>query len=157
MELVGTLSMYGIHANERGILLDYPGGNSMLGVYGWTRNATGAIVEYWILESYGSLNPGSAMRRMGNTMCLNDGVAVRYDIYYSPRPYNFPPIEGEEDYEQFWSIRSPRKGKVKGTVDTGCHFNAWKSLGMELGENFSYQILMTDGFYSSGNATITVS
>jgi endo-1,4-beta-xylanase len=129
----------------------------MLGVYGWTRNTTGGIVEYWILESYGSLNPGSGMIRKGSTTCLSDGVALRYDIYYVPRPYNFPPIEGEENYQQFWSIRSPRRGKVKGTVDTDCHFSAWRDLGMELGEKFAYQIFMTDGYYSSGNATITVS
>ncbi|KAH6908644.1 xylanase [Coprinopsis sp. MPI-PUGE-AT-0042] len=130
-----------------------PNGYSSLGVYGWTRNA---LVEYMIIESFGNLNPASSGKRVGSTTCSN---GVLYDIYRGMR-YNSPSIDGTQTFEQFWSVRHPRTnpgGAVSGVIDTGCHFSAWRDLGMQLGKDFAHQIFATEGWFSSGNVTITVS
>ena len=36
------------------------------------------------------------------------------------------------------------------------HFNAWRSAGLNLGTH-NYQIVATEGYFSSGSATVTVS
>lgn len=38
----------------------------------------------------------------------------------------------------------------------GCHFNAWSNAGMKLGSEHNYQIVATEGYFSSGSATVTV-
>ncbi|KAH6908671.1 xylanase [Coprinopsis sp. MPI-PUGE-AT-0042] len=127
---------------KRGKVINYNGtyqvnGNSDLGVYGWTRKP---LVEYYIIESFGYLNPAAGALRVGNTTCLNDGVSTRYEIYQITRS-NQPSIDGTQTFKQFWS----------------CHFGAWKDLGLEIGEELVYQLFATEGWYSSGKASITVS
>jgi endo-1,4-beta-xylanase len=93
---------------------------------------------------------------MGKVTCSN---GVLYNIYQGMR-YNSPSIDGTQTYPQFWSVRDPRVisgGAVAGIVDTKCHFGAWRDVGMQLGDEFAYQIFATEGRYSSGNVTITVS
>ncbi|KAF9459224.1 xylanase A [Collybia nuda] len=129
-----------------------PNGNSYLAVYGWTRNA---LIEYYVVESYGSYNPSSAAQRKGTVSC--NGAS--YDVLSTWR-YNAPSIDGTQTFQQFWSVRNPKKqpgGSISGTVDTGCHFRAWSSFGMNLGSSHNYQIVATEGYQSSGSATITVS
>ncbi|KAF8160049.1 glycoside hydrolase family 11 protein [Crassisporium funariophilum] len=128
-----------------------PNGNSYLAVYGWTRNP---LIEYYVVESYGSYNPSSAAARKGTVNC--DGAT--YDILQTTR-VNQPSIDGTQTFQQYWSVRNPKRapgGSISGTVSTGCHFNAWASLGMNLG-NHNYQVVATEGYKSSGTATITVS
>ncbi|KAF9038052.1 glycosyl hydrolases family 11-domain-containing protein, partial [Panaeolus papilionaceus] len=43
-----------------------PNGNSYLSIYGWTRNP---LIEYYIVESYGSYNPSSAAQKKGSVNC----------------------------------------------------------------------------------------
>ncbi|KAF4497622.1 endo-1,4-beta-xylanase [Fusarium agapanthi] len=63
-----------------------PQGNGYLCVYDWTRSP---LVEYCIIENYGSYNPGSAGQHKGTV--YNDGDT--YDLYQTTR-YQQPSIDG---------------------------------------------------------------
>ncbi|TKA80074.1 hypothetical protein B0A55_02476 [Friedmanniomyces simplex] len=125
---------------------DYaPDGNSYLSVYGWT---TSPLHEYYITEDFGTYNPGSGGTKMGTVE--TDGST--YDIYTATRT-NAASIVGTSTFTQFWSVR--RDKRTNGTVTTGNHFAAWSKLGMAMG-TYNYQILATEGYDSSGSASITV-
>ncbi|KAJ5979308.1 Glycoside hydrolase family 11 [Penicillium viridicatum] len=123
-----------------------PSGNAYLAVYGWTR---GPLVEYYILENYGTYNPGPSLTYKGTF--ASDGSD--YDIY-THLQVDQPSIDGpKKTFMQYWSIR--RNKRSAGTVTTANHFNAWASHGMNLGAH-DYQILSTEGFSSSGYAHMSV-
>lgn len=60
--------------------------NSYLSIYGWTKSP---LIEYYVVESYGSYNPSSGATRRGTIQ--SDGGT--YDIYQTQR-VNQPSIEG---------------------------------------------------------------
>ncbi|CAK3866810.1 glycosyl hydrolases family 11 [Lecanosticta acicola] len=125
---------------------DPAGENTYLSVYGWTTNP---LHEYYITESYGDYNPGTAGTHLGTVS--SDGST--YDIYTATRE-NAASVEGTQTFTQFWSVRQNKR--TSGTVTTQNHFNAWAAAGLKMGTTFNYQIVAVEGYKSKGTATVTV-
>lgn len=122
------------------------GKNGYLAVYGWTRNP---LIEYYVVENYGDwMPPGGTSKGTFSS----DGAT--YNIYQTTRT-NQPSIDGNQTFQQYWSVRKTKRSS--GTVTFANHVAAWKSKGMNLGTNWDYQILESEGFKSSGSSDITVS
>ncbi|KAJ4130063.1 Endo-1,4-beta-xylanase 4 [Fusarium equiseti] len=123
-----------------------PNGNSYLSVYGWTRNP---LIEYYIVEQFGDYDPSTGAQKKGTVEV--DGST--YDIFTQTRT-NAPSIDGTQTFEQYWSVRKDHRST--GSIDVGAHFQAWEKNGMKLGTH-DYQILATEGYFSSGSSHMTVS
>ncbi len=126
--------------------------NSYLAFYGWTRNP---LIEYYIIESYGSYNPSSCSGGTDYGSFTSDGAT--YNVRRCLRTQQ-PSIDGTQTFYQYFSVRNPKKGfgNISGTITFANHANFWASKGLNLGTH-DYQVLATEGYQSTGNSDITVS
>lgn len=134
---------------------NYGGSNSQntyLALYGWTRSP---LIEYYVIESYGSYNPASCSGGTDYGSFQSDGAT--YNVRRCLRTQQ-PSIDGTQTFYQYFSVRNPKKGfgNISGTITFANHANFWASKGLNLG-NHDYQILATEGYQSSGSSDLTVS
>ncbi|RFU23925.1 hypothetical protein B7463_g12413, partial [Scytalidium lignicola] len=120
------------------------GGTGLLSVYGWTTNP---LVEYYIIED--SNNPPSFGSVKGSV--TSDGST--YTIWENQR-VNEPSIVGTATFNQYISVRSSKR--TSDTVTLENHFQAWASLGLQLG-TFNYQVIAVEGWGGSGSSQQSVS
>jgi endo-1,4-beta-xylanase len=123
-----------------------PNGNAYLGVYGWTKKPD---VEYYIVDGWGTWRPPGGTRTMG-TVTSDGGV---YDIYRVDRS-DVIGIDGVNAPPQFWSVRTQKR--TSGTITVANHFDAWQSLGMNMG-TLSEVSMFVEGYQSSGRAEVSFS
>jgi endo-1,4-beta-xylanase len=125
--------------------------NSYLAFYGWTRSP---LIEYYIIESYGSYNPATCSGGTDYGSFTSDGAT--YNVRRCLRTQQ-PSIDGTQTFYQYFSVRNPKKGfgNISGTITFANHVNFWASKGLNLG-NHDYQVLATEGYQSTGSSDITV-
>ena len=125
-----------------------PQGNSYMGGYGWTLDP---LVEYYIVETWHPdfRPPGPDASLLGTV----DTDAGTYDIYQTER-VNKPSIIGNATFPQFWSVR--RSKRTQGTITFSNHFDAWDDNGLSLGSTFGYQVIISEGFNSTGQSLINM-
>lgn len=124
-------------------------GGGSIAYYGWTRDP---LIEYYVNERWGASRPTGEYR--GSV--TSDGAT--YDIYTAMR-YNAPSIDGTQTFRQVFSTRrtmAPVENNQ--TITFANHANAWKSVGLGLGNSWnSYAILLTEAYGGSqGYANVTV-
>lgn len=140
--VVNYWGYYGVNERE----------NSYLALYGWTRDP---LIEYYVVESYGSYNPATCAGGVDYGSFESDGAT--YDVRRCLR-VDAPSIEGTRTFHQYFSVRNPKKGfgNIAGTITVANHFAYWASRGLDLGGH-DYMVMASEGYQSQGSTDITVS
>ncbi|EAQ89463.1 hypothetical protein CHGG_06082 [Chaetomium globosum CBS 148.51] len=119
-------------------------GNGYLAIYGW---ATNPLVEYYIIESFGTFDPSAyAQQRFEPYTADGSEYSLGRNIRYGL------PIGGST-IVQYYAVR--RNKRSSGSVTVADHFAAWKERGLKLGA-FKDQIVATEGYASNGSSSVTV-
>jgi hypothetical protein len=124
-------------------------GGGSIAYYGWTRNP---LIEYYVNERWGASRPTGELRGSVTT----DGGT--YDIYTAMR-YNAPSIDGTQTFRQVFSTRRTQAPTGQNqSITLANHVNAWGSVGLGLGSDWSpYGIMLTEAYGGSqGYANVTV-
>jgi endo-1,4-beta-xylanase len=118
---------------------------SYLSVYGWvTGGSPDNLIEYYIVESRGSYNPGADNGTNKGTVTIDNGT---YTIYEKTM-INRPSIQGNStNFKQYWSIRN--SNRTSGTISVSKHFEAWADKG-----KLYEAALKVEGYQNSGSAEI---
>lgn len=127
--------------------------NAYLTLYGWT---TDPLIEYYVVESYGTYNPKNCGHGRYFGSFQSDGAT--YDL----RECQIVSL-GRDTMVRYFSIRNPPLpwGEVSGTITTANHFDEWAKHGMDLGIH-DYMILGVEAYggssrISAGSANLTIS
>jgi peptidoglycan/xylan/chitin deacetylase (PgdA/CDA1 family) len=141
-KVVSYSGNYGVDASQ----------NSYIALYGWTRSP---LIEYYVIESYGSYNPASCSGGTDYGSFQSDGAT--YNVRRCQRVQQ-PSIDGTQTFYQYFSVRNPKKGfgNISGTVTFANHANFWASKGLTLGAH-NYMVLATEGYQSRGSSDLTIS
>jgi endo-1,4-beta-xylanase len=117
-----------------------------LSVYGWVDNP---LIEFYIVESRGSYNPGSGGDNHG-TVTIDGGTDTLYETTRTKQPS----INGTQTFKQYWSIRN--SNRTSGTISVSEHFKAWADKGMTgISTGKMYEVaLKVEGYQNSGSAEI---
>ncbi len=131
---------------------DYsPSGQSILGVYGWTKNP---LAEFYISENWGEVRPNETFADAYNQYEYIGTYTVdgaEYDVYTALRE-NVPSINGDcTTFTQYWSIR--KTPSTQGTITVSDHFKIWEEAGMPLGDIYEISFAV-EGVMSSGSAHV---
>jgi len=103
-------------------------GGGSIAYYGWTRNP---LIEYYVNERWGNSRPTGEYRGA----VTSDGGT--YDIYTAMR-YNAPSIDGTQTFRQVFSTRRSQAPTGQNqTITFANHVNAWASVGLNLGNDWS--------------------
>ena len=115
-------------------------GYSYIGVYGWSNDP---LIEYYIVDTWGSQYRPEWMQYKGTITV--DGA--EYDLYYH-RQINQPAINGNADFDQYFSIRKQKRSC--GTIDITKHFEEWHKVGWKLGKMYEAKVLGEGGNTNGG-------
>lgn len=123
-------------------------GNSYMGVYGWTYDASRAspsdLVEWYIVENWCNWNPSMD----ANAQYMGTVYGDEYDVYRVQRN-NAPSIKGTRNFMQYFSIR--KNVRTSGLLNITHHFFAWEKLGMPMG-NMHEVSMLVEGYMNRGTA-----
>ena len=115
--------------------------------YGWTR---GPLIEYYVIDNW--LNHRSTPGSRLGTFTSDGGT---YEVWRATRTGHN--IDGYGPFIQLKSVRtSPRPLRQNNTITFQNHVNAWASFGQPVGNQWSYQAYIVEGFESAGRGNATV-
>jgi len=115
--------------------------------YGWTRDS---LIEYYVIDNWLNYRPASGTRL--GTFTSDDGT---YEVFRESQ--NGHNINGMGPFIQLKSIRTtPRPLGQNNVITFQNHADAWARFGQPLGNNWSYQAYIVEGWESTGSGNATV-